>query len=98
MAGVFPFLLSPCPDVAPEQGRFCCCCLRMLRGERGKAASSGNAYCTLKPSSFTATQISLFWHKHPATERKGKEVLIGCNKLFIIVGEKNTHLLPFIVK
>lgn len=36
MACVFPFLLSPCPDVAAEQGGFCCCCLQMLQGEQGK--------------------------------------------------------------
>lgn len=36
MACVFPFLLSPCPDVAPEQGGFCRRWLRMLRGEQGK--------------------------------------------------------------
>lgn len=60
-------------------------------------ASAENAYCRLKSTSFWVTQISLFWHKHPATERKRKEVLIGCNKLFIIV-EKNNQLLPFIVK
>lgn len=61
------------------------------------AASPENAYCGLKSISFGVTQISLFWHKHPATKRKGKEVLIVYNKLFIIV-EKNNQMLPFIVK
>lgn len=54
----------------------------------GGGASAENARCGLKPVSLPAPQISLFWHKHPATERRGRELLIGCNKLFIIAEEK----------
>lgn len=54
----------------------------------GGGASAENARCGLKPVSLPPPQISLFWHKHPATERRGRELLIGCNKLFIIAEEK----------
>lgn len=92
---LFPFATQPrCRSSA--LGGFCCYGLWMLWGEWGKHPLK-NACYGLKSTSFRVTQISLFWHKHPATERKGKEVLIGCYKLFIIV-ERNNQPLPFIVK
>lgn len=94
MCVLFPFVTLPrCHS--SELGGFCCH-LWMLWGEQGKHPLK-TIIVGLKSISFRVTQISLFWHNHPATDRKGKEVLIGCNKLFIIV-EKNNQMLPFVVK
>lgn len=75
-------LCAPFPSVtlprccSSELGGFCCYCLGLLvfgGGGVGREPSAESASCGLKPVSFRATQISLFWHKHPATEREGKE-------------------------